>query len=460
MNNLDDDGSDIHATTAETIFKAAGEGNLKQLEDAFAILPSLSKDIPDSRGWTPLMLAARNGHLDVIELLLKNGADPLAMNKNGQTATDVASFWNQNSALNAVRGFLRAKKSPELEFVNYFSHGVVDRQAYKRSDKGHIESVMKSEKSRFVVFGELRLLCAKALPPAKGSRVLYFTWHEMEKVLSLNEEDMERDIIFLGVGDVNKGTLLRETAGTTDDSFAYFAVNFKQVPTQEQFPITHREGEFVGRGYNSGITALQKEESGLVAQARAVLAWHDKYIYCPTCGSKTVMVDSGYKRQCVSSDCPSLNGAHNTCFPRTDPVVIVLVTSKDGNKCLLGRQKRFPPQVYSCLAGFMEPGETIEDAARREVMEEAGVKVGKLEYHSSQPWPFPSNIMIGLIGHAVCDDITVDKVELEDAQWFERAEVAKAVAEGFTRAEGLKVPTPNAIAYQLIKAWLTMTSNL
>lgn len=461
MNRSDNDGSDMQASITKKIFDAAAQGNANDVVDGFSLLPSLSRDCKDERGWTPIMLAARNGHVDVIQALLKDGADPKVFNSSGQNALEIASFWNQGPALKALTEFLQSPTPPRLEFVNFFSHGVVNRQSYRRTDEAEIQTVMKSDKARFVVFAELRLLVTNMQPPQSGCQILYLTWTEIEKVL-VNIPESERDIIFLGVGDIGKGVLLREAIETDDDKYAYFGINFKNAPTEEQLPIAERHAEFVGRGprgYNTGITSVKKQESGLVAQARSVLAWHEKNLFCPACGNKTDMAESGYKRVCTNSDCVSRNGTHNISFPRTDPVVIVLVVSTDGTKCLLGRQKRFPPGVYSCVAGFMEPGETIEDAARREVMEEAGVKVGRLEYHSSQPWPFPSNIMIGLIGNATCDDIKVDEVELEDAKWFDRSDAARAVVEGF-KSEGLKIPPVTAIAHQLIKSWVKMSSNL
>ena len=152
--------------------------------------------------------------------------------------------------------------------------------------------------------------------------------------------------------------------------------------------------------------------------------------------------EGGYRRHCASCGLDH--------FPRTDPVAIIVVI--DGERLLLGRQKHFAPGVYSALAGFMEPGETIEDCARREVFEEAGIRVGKVDYYASQPWPFPANLMIGLIGEALNSDIVVDQVELEDARWFTRAEALAMLAD--THPDGMKVPTPMAIAHHLLRAVL------
>lgn len=187
---------------------------------------------------------------------------------------------------------------------------------------------------------------------------------------------------------------------------------------------------------------LPAADLGLAAQARTLLAWHQRHRFCANCGAATSAADGGYRRHCASCGLDH--------FPRTDPVAIIVV--KDGERLLLGRQARFQPGVYSALAGFMEPGETIEDCARREVFEEAGIRVGKVTYHANQPWPFPANLMIGLIGEALSRDIVVDQVELEDARWFGPDEARAMLSD--THPDGLKIPTPMAIAHHLVRAAL------
>jgi len=182
-------------------------------------------------------------------------------------------------------------------------------------------------------------------------------------------------------------------------------------------------------------------ELGAMAQARSLCHWHLRHGFCAVCGAATAMRIGGYRR-----DCPACGAQH---FPRTDPVVIMLAIH--GERALLGRQARFAPGMYSCLAGFVEPGETIEDAVRRETHEEAGIRVGRVRYHSSQPWPFPSSLMIGCHAEALNDDIVRDEVELEACRWFDRAEVLSMIAG--THPDGLKTPPPIAIASHIIRAW-------
>jgi NAD+ diphosphatase len=178
-----------------------------------------------------------------------------------------------------------------------------------------------------------------------------------------------------------------------------------------------------------------------LAQARSYLHWHAANRYCGRCGEPLAVLRGGVGRSCAAC-------AVDT-FPRVDPVVIMLAV--DGENCLLGRQARFAPGMYSALAGFLEPGETIEEAVRREVKEEAGIRIGRVAYHSSQAWPFPSSLMIGCHAEALTTDVERDAAELEDCRWFSRDEVRLMLAD--THPQGLKAPFPMAIAHHLIRAF-------
>jgi NAD+ diphosphatase len=179
-----------------------------------------------------------------------------------------------------------------------------------------------------------------------------------------------------------------------------------------------------------------------LAQAKALLHWHARHRFCSNCGHATAAVDGGWRR-----DCPQCKVQH---FPRTDPVAIMLAVR--GDRCLLGRQSRFVPGMWSCLAGFVEPGESIEEAARRETLEEAGIRCGRVRYYASQPWPFPSSLMIGCHAEAISEEIAVDRDELEDARWFSRHEAAAMLMR--THPDGLGTPPPFAIAHHIIRAWV------
>ncbi len=186
------------------------------------------------------------------------------------------------------------------------------------------------------------------------------------------------------------------------------------------------------------------DETGIVAQARAQLDWHRRHRFCSVCGEESHMQRGGQVRIC-----PSCDANH---FPRTDPVAIMLVV--DGDRCLLGQPKGplVKTGMYSALAGFIDQGESIEEAVRREVMEEAGLKVGDVRYHSSQPWPFPSSLMIGCHAQATSTDINMDTEEMHDVRWVDREEMTRAMN---GEPASIKAPGPIAIAHHLIASWLS-----
>lgn len=185
-----------------------------------------------------------------------------------------------------------------------------------------------------------------------------------------------------------------------------------------------------------------------LAQAKSLLGWHSRHRFCSNCGAPTRLVQAGWRR-----DCAACRAEH---FPRTDPVVIMLAIH--GEQCLLGRQSRFAKGMWSCLAGFVEPGETIEDAVRRETLEEAGVLCGRVAYFASQPWPFPMSLMIGCHAQALTAELKVDHSELEDARWFARDEVAAMILR--RHPDGLTATHSFAIAHHIIRAWLEADRSL
>jgi NAD+ diphosphatase len=179
-----------------------------------------------------------------------------------------------------------------------------------------------------------------------------------------------------------------------------------------------------------------------LAEGKALLNWHGRHRFCSNCGAATNVVEAGWRR-----DCPSCHAQH---FPRTDPVAIMLPVADE--RCVLGRSHRFQPGMWSCLAGFVEPGEAIEDAVRRETREEAGIICGRVSYFASQPWPFPTSLMIGCHAEALSREIVIDRVELDDARWFDREEVAAMLLR--RHPDGLSTPPTVAIAYHIIRAWV------
>jgi len=182
-------------------------------------------------------------------------------------------------------------------------------------------------------------------------------------------------------------------------------------------------------------------EAGLFAYAKGITHWQRQTRFCSVCGSPILVVASGHRAQCTHPDTPHMH------FPRTDAAIIVIV--EEGNACLLGRQRGWPAGRYSTLAGFIEPGESLEDAVKREVREESGVEVSHATYHSSQPWPLPASLMVGFTATAASRDIRLRDDELEDARWF----TAQDIADGL-RSGSLGVPPPLSVSYQLISHWL------
>ena len=183
---------------------------------------------------------------------------------------------------------------------------------------------------------------------------------------------------------------------------------------------------------------IPADEGAILAHARGMMTWHQRHRFCGVCGSPTEVSHGGYQRNCTGC------GAQH--FPRTDPAVIMLVHK--GDNCLLGRTHQFPQRIYSTLAGFVEPGESLEEAVAREVFEEAGVTVGEVRYMASQPWPFPSSLMLGFHAEAEAMDLNIDPKELEDARWMTREQIDRI--EEFD----MELPRRDSIAWRLVKAWM------
>jgi NAD+ diphosphatase len=292
-----------------------------------------------------------------------------------------------------------------------YAGAIIDRAAARRRDTAWLAAALRDPASRLVRFhGDRPRLSLSGNPQAA------IAYEAPERVAHLLDC---REAVLLGVA---------------PDGCAVFAgACAPEVPEEEDCQLVDLRGLAV-----QGL--LAPGDLNLLAQGRALLNWHQRHRFCANCGQTTVLADAGYRRHCEAC------GANH--FPRTDPVVIMTAV-RDGH-CLLGRQPHFLPGVYSTLAGFVEPGESLEDAARREIMEESGIRLGAVRYHASQPWPFPSSLMIGMLGEAETSEIVVEYDELEDARWFHRDEVRAMLAN--RHPDGLKVPPAMAIAHHLITA--------
>jgi NAD+ diphosphatase len=218
------------------------------------------------------------------------------------------------------------------------------------------------------------------------------------------------------------------------------------IPTQtDTLPEPYQLYDMRSLLYSSSVT---DSEASAAARACSLLHWHSMNRYCGRCGAQSQSRLGGYRRDC--DQCGS------KIFPRTDPVVIMLAT--DGNRCLLGRGAHFPPGWYSTLAGFVEPGETIEAAVRRETMEESGIEIARVRYYASQPWPFPHSLMIGAYGEAVSSQISFDANELEDCRWFTRADIVAMIEDN--HPNGFRCPPTKAIAHALIRNWVSCQADM
>lgn len=243
----------------------------------------------------------------------------------------------------------------------------------------------------------------------------------------------------------------RAFLGRDGEGRAWFAIQLPPDRGGENGPDLRPDGRFVP--LRSVGSSLPADQAAILAQAVGVLAWHRRHRFCPSCGAPSQADQGGWRRRCTGPDCGAAQ------FPRTDPAVIMLVHHGRGEtaRCLLGRGARLPAGMVSTLAGFVEPGETLEEAVRREVMEETGIRVGRVAYAGSQPWPFPGSVMLGFHAEADSTDITLDPRELEFAAWFSRHQVAAFAPQSGSWQDGdpWRLPRGDSIARRLIAGWLT-----
>lgn len=294
---------------------------------------------------------------------------------------------------------------------NGFGTSALDRASHRRHDASWLERKLQESTSIFVpvwrsknlVHGESAILPA-LLKPSQLNGFL----------------DDAQNVIYLG---------------RQKDS-DYFALHMS--PSDHVNAHAREWGSF--RDLRSVSALLSHEDGSLLAYAKAICHWHERHRFCGDCGHPTESSQAGHVRICTNKACGQSH------FPRTDPVIIVVVHSDDA--CLLGRQSVWPEHMYSALAGFVEPGETLENAVMREVQEETGVQVQHISYHSSQPWPFPASLMLGFMAGAQRGQVTLKDHELEDARWFTRQEMAALMEEG-----KLRLPPAFSIAYHLIEDW-------
>jgi NAD+ diphosphatase len=289
-----------------------------------------------------------------------------------------------------------------------FGAGGLDRVHNRRKDTQWIDARLKAPGALFVAVRQSRVLVAEGNAPRPV-------------LLKLEQLD--------GYTEIDSTYFLGEENGRS-----YFAVEMNE----------NAAGAFAGEGrfrdLRSVAPLLSSNDGALLAYAKTLVHWHGNNHFCGVCGSRSEIGDGGQCRVCLNPECGTVH------FPRTDPAIIVII--RLGEKCLLARQKIWPERVYSVVAGFVELGETAEGAVVREVFEEVGLRVKNINYHSSQPWPFPCSLMLGFTAEAEDERISLGDRELEDARWFGRSELREGIEKGVVR-----LSTPVSIAYRLIEDW-------
>ncbi|KAF0184812.1 MAG: NAD+ diphosphatase [Hyphomonadaceae bacterium] len=298
-----------------------------------------------------------------------------------------------------------------------FAGGKLDRESGKRNDAAYIAEQLASPNTELIIFQNAKPFFAK----------------DANAPLRLLASALPQ------FGKIKLGPIY---LGKDNDSIPLFAIELSASFDVDN-SILQGMGEFAE--LRQMMMRISHEDLAMLGVARSLFDWHGRHGYCANCGASSDIAEAGWKRIC-----PDCNTEH---FPRTDPVAIMLVVH-DG-KCLLGNSPRFPRAFYSCLAGFIEAGESIEEACRREVFEEVGVMVSDCEIIGNQPWPFPSQLMIGLIATATTTEISIDAEEIADARWFSKSQIAEMLDGGtLIDSEQFFGPPKVAIAYHIMQHWL------
>ncbi|CAM1502998.1 Fc.00g077740.m01.CDS01 [Cosmosporella sp. VM-42] len=378
------------------------------------------------------------------------------------------------------------------EVINYYAGSTLNRYSFLRADTTFLKKAAVSPTTRYIALNNLNALVSSKTDLA------YLTFDDVKPLIgaepfALSEEDSIKEhdstktnalVVFLGMlvpeGSKHEPTIITSADHGDVKGHPYFAIDITPKGSYEEAVTSFlKTQETKGNSIdmNPRAMTLHPEAGSIYAQARSMIDWNARNTFCAGCGNPNLSVHAGYKRVCPptdrkggseaqsTGDCPTRHGISNVCFPRTDPTMIAAVVSADGQRILLGRQKRWPPYWFSTLAGFLEPGESIEESVRREVWEESGVRVGRVVIHSSQPWPYPASLMIGAIAQALPGDgenITLNDKELEVAKWFSMEEVANALVNGVGglgesapagyKEGDLRVPPSQAIANRLMTA--------
>ncbi|WP_415401480.1 NAD(+) diphosphatase [Tateyamaria sp. SN3-11] len=312
-----------------------------------------------------------------------------------------------------------------------FGGSALDRAAEMRGDTAALAAALADPTARTILSWRGKPLISRTRPA-----------HLMRVPLDHPAlADAQADAVFLGCED-GAPRFAHDLSGWQPDGLDAAQLGAFLDPSEQRHPAFAADEVFAE--LRRVMTWLTPRDAELAATAKAIFGWHATHGFCARCGVRSDITQGGWQRTCPAC------GAHH--FPRTDPVVIMLITN--GNSVLMGRSPGWPEGMYSLLAGFVEPGETLEAAVRREVFEESGVRVGHVDYLSSQPWPFPASLMFGCHGQATSSDITIDPVEIEDAMWVTREEMMAIFAGDHPT---ILPARKGAIAHFLLENWLADT---
>lgn len=356
----------------------------------------------------------------------------------------------------------------------YFTTSPVTRLSFLRSDNALLHKASQHQSAKYLCMHNFNPLRKDGqLQHLKYAHVRDITGEpykepEEQQIQAFNSDTKRPILVFLGLD------LEAKASGVEIGDYKgipYFALDVTQQPQ----PVV----DALSRSSSAAFSPTRVElnfsytDSAIYAQARSFLDWNIRNAFCSSCGSRTLSVQGGAKIICPASDagvgrpsCPTRTGLHNTAFPRTDPTVIAAPVSADAKRVLLGRGKLWPQNYWSCLAGFVEPGESMETATRREVWEESGVRVGDVQIHSSQAWPYPSTLLVGTIAQCrekADERVTYPEAELEEARWFELGEVEEALGHGHAMWEsppkgytGIRVPGDKLMAHRTLRGVLKL----
>lgn len=316
------------------------------------------------------------------------------------------------------------------ETVTFGGSGL-DRAGEVRGNKAEVARLKADERARAVLFWRGKAL----IDPARPASLVRLPLDHPAL------EDASVGPILLGRED-GAARFAYDLSGWMPDDLDPRSLGSFADPSEQRHPLLPQN--YVFAEVRRVMTWLDPRDAELAATGKAILSWHEGHGYCARCGFETVMNDAGWQR-----NCPACRASH---FPRTDPVVIMLITH--GNSVLMGRSPGWPEGMYSLLAGFVEPGETLEAAVRREVFEESGIEVGEVNYLASQPWPFPASLMFGCAGVATSRKITIDPKEIEDALWVSKEEMMDIFAGQHSK---ILPARKGAIAHFLLENWIADT---